>query len=66
MMNNQEKHKNYSLNPSIKSLKSAIPQPQRDISKKQASFQTPVSLLQWLAKINQRHHTQNHHEQEIR
>jgi hypothetical protein len=60
MMKNPEKHKNYSRNPTTKSPESAKTQPQHDISREQANLQTPGALLQWLAKINQRHLTQNH------
>ena len=34
---------------------------QRDISKAGTSFNIPPPLLHWLAKINQRHLTQNNH-----
>jgi len=55
MMNNAEKHENYSLNPTAKSAQSAKTRPQRDVSKEDARFEIPEALIDWLVKINQRH-----------
>jgi len=59
IMDTNEKRENYSLNPTRKTQRSSITQPQRDISKDTVQFEIPLALLDWLAKINQRLITQN-------
>ena len=60
IMDTNEKRENYSLNPTRKTQRSAITPPDRDISKMDFQFEIPLALLDWLAKINQRHISQNH------
>jgi hypothetical protein len=60
-MNPPGKNRNDRQNRSKKPEVVATSRPQRDISKAGTSFKIPSPLLRWLAKINQRHITQNNH-----